>query len=54
MKTSLDEFTVRDEDTLQIRGYAEGLSYEYPEADIRLFVIYCIGNQGFSVFEVSR
>lgn len=53
MKMSLDEFTVRDEDTLQIRGYAEGLMHEYPEADIRLFVIYCIGNQGYRVFEVT-
>ncbi|PWR74859.1 AAA family ATPase [Methanospirillum stamsii] len=53
MKTSLEEFTVREEDTLQIRGYAEGLRHEYPEADIRLFVIYCIVNQGFSVFEVT-
>jgi len=53
MKTSLEEFTVREEDTLQIRGYAEGLRQEYPEANIRLFVIYCIGNQGFSVFEMT-
>lgn len=53
MKTSLDEFTVREEDTSQIRGYAEGLRHEYPEADIRLFVIYCIGNQGYRVFEVT-
>ncbi len=52
MKTSLPEFTVREEDTLQIRGYALGLRHEYPEADIRLFVIYCIGNQEFLVFEV--
>ncbi|KAF5085982.1 putative AAA-ATPase [anaerobic digester metagenome] len=53
MKTSIEDFSVREEDTVQIRGYAEGLRNEYPEADIRLFVIYCIGNQGFSVFDVT-
>lgn len=52
LKTPLEDFTVREEDTGQIRGYAEGLIQEYPEAKIRLFVIYCIGNQGFRVFEV--
>ena len=52
LKTPLEGFTVREEDTGQIRGYAEGLMEEYPEAKIRLFVIYCIGNQGFWVFEV--
>ncbi|OQA53963.1 MAG: putative AAA-ATPase [Euryarchaeota archaeon ADurb.Bin294] len=53
MNTSIEEFTVRDEDTKQIMGYAEGLRYEYPQAHVRIFVIYCIGNQGFKVIEVS-
>lgn len=52
LKTPLEEFKVREEDTRQIRGYAEGLMQEYPEAKIRLFVIYCVGNQGFRVCEV--
>ncbi|HWQ67388.1 MAG TPA: ATP-binding protein [Methanospirillum sp.] len=52
LKTPIEEFVVREEDTRQITGYAEGLRQEYPEATIQLFVIYCIGNQGFRVFEV--
>jgi hypothetical protein len=53
LKTSSDEFILQDNDTHQIKGYAKGLYKEYPEADIRLFVVYCFGNQGFSVFEVT-
>jgi hypothetical protein len=52
MNTSKENFTVRDEDTKQILGYKEGLRYEYPQAHIQMFVIYCIGNQGFKVIEV--
>jgi len=51
MNTSIEDFTVRDEDTKQILGYAEGLRYEYPQAHVQMFVIYCIGNQGFKVIE---
>lgn len=54
LKTSIDDFVLQEKDTMQVSGYAEGLSQEYPEADIRLFVIYCIGNRGFRVFEVER
>ena len=53
-KTGLDEFQVQPEDTQQIAGYVAGLREEYPEAQISQFVIYCVGNQGFRVFEVSR
>lgn len=53
MNTSIESFSVRDEDTKQIMGYAEGLRSEYPQALVRMFVIYCIGNQGFKVIEVS-
>ena len=52
MKCSIDTIPLKQEDTMQIQGYAEGLKQEYPEANIRLFVIYCIGNQGFRVFRV--
>lgn len=48
--TTIDAFTVQEEDTIQIAGYVEGLRQEYPEARITKFVIYCIGNQGFRVF----
>ncbi|WP_446010459.1 AAA family ATPase [Candidatus Electrothrix sp.] len=52
LKTGIADFQLRPEDTEQIAGYAEGLREEYPEARISLFVIYCFGNQGFSVFQV--
>ncbi len=51
-KTTIEEFQLQEEDTQQIAGYVEGLQEEYPEARISQFVIYCIGNQGFRVFEV--
>jgi len=52
LHTPIGEFTLREEDTLQIAGYAEGLRQEYPEADISQYVIYCFGNQGFRVFAI--
>ena len=52
-KIRLDHFTLPVKDTEQIRGYAQGLQREYPEAHIALFVIYCFGNQGFRVFTVE-
>ena len=51
-KTSIEQFELIEDDTLQIKGYVEGLKKEYPEAQISQFVIYCFGNQGFRVFEV--
>ncbi len=53
-KTSIEDFQLQDEDTRQIAGYVEGLRREYPEAGISQYVIYCIGNQGFRVFEVRE
>jgi hypothetical protein len=53
LKTPLKDFALRKEDTEQIAGYARGLKQEYPEADISLYVIYCIGNRGFRVFEAG-
>jgi hypothetical protein len=49
-KTSIENWELLEEDTLQIKGYVEGLKKEYPEARISQFVIYCFGNQGFRVF----
>lgn len=51
-KTPLDEFPLQAEDTQQIAGYVQGLRQEYPQARVSQFVIYCVGNQGFRVFEV--
>ena len=53
LKTSIEDFQVRTEDTEQIDGYAEGLRAEYPKAEISKFVIYCFGNQGFRVFQTE-
>ncbi|MCP4112811.1 MAG: AAA family ATPase [Desulfobacteraceae bacterium] len=53
-KTSIENFQLQKEETVQIGGYVEGLKQEYPEADISQYVIYCIGNQGFRCFEVDE
>ncbi|MGD9731859.1 MAG: PD-(D/E)XK nuclease domain-containing protein [Desulfamplus sp.] len=57
MKTSVKQFSLRKEDTLQIAGYAEGVKQEYPlnrypNIKISQYVIYCFENKGFGVFEV--
>ncbi len=49
---SIEAFTLQAEDTEQIAGYVKGLREEVPQAQIRQFVIYCFGNQGFRLFEV--
>ncbi len=53
MKTTVEAFTLQEADTVQIRGYAEGVREQYPECRVSLYVIYCFGNQGFRVFEVT-
>jgi len=50
--TTIEAFTLQEEDKQQIAGYVEGVRQEYPEAQIAQFVIYCIGNQGFRVFAI--
>ena len=52
-KTTVEDFQLREDDTKQIAGYAEGLKREYPEARVSQHVIYCFGNQGFRVFDVN-
>ena len=54
MKTTVENFTLQEADTEQILGYAAGLRSQYAEAVISLHVIYCFGNQGFRVFEVTN
>jgi hypothetical protein len=51
--TTIDDFKLQDEDIEQIAGYVEGLKGEYPEAKISQHVIYCFGNQGYRVFDVT-
>lgn len=53
LKTTIEKFQVQEQDTRQIAGYVQGLHQEYPEAKISQFVIYCIGNKGFRVFELE-
>jgi hypothetical protein len=53
LKTSIADFCMPKEDTLQLAGYVEGLQQEYPEACISQFVVYCFGNQGFRVFAIE-
>ncbi len=53
LKVPLADFQLQVEDTEQIAGYVEGLRQEYPEAQVRQYVIYCVGNVGFRVFEVK-
>ena len=52
-KIDIEDFQLQQEDTEQILGYAQGVRKEFPDAQISLYVIYCIGNQGFRVFEVQ-
>ncbi|MBF0101922.1 MAG: PD-(D/E)XK nuclease domain-containing protein, partial [Desulfobacterales bacterium] len=52
-KTSIELFQLQEEDTQQIAGYIQGLKQEYPQANVSQFVIYCIGNSGFRVFEIK-
>lgn len=52
-KVSLEDFQLNREDAQQIGWYMDGLRKEYPEANISRYVIYCVGNQGFRVFEVG-
>jgi hypothetical protein len=53
-KTAIDDFKLQEADTEQIAGYVEGLKQEYPEAKISQHVIYCFGNQGYRVFDVTH
>jgi len=52
-KTHIDAFSLQAEDTEQIIGYAQGAKQEEPSVVLNLYVIYCFGNQGFRVFEVT-
>jgi hypothetical protein len=53
LNTAIDDFQLQQADTEQIAGYVEGLTQEYPEAKISQHVIYCFGNRGFRVFDVT-
>ena len=53
-KCSLGDFQLQERDTEQINGYIEGLMQEYSEAKISRYVIYCVGNIGFKVFDLNQ
>ena len=50
-KIAIEDFQLIPKDAGQIEGYSTGLKQEYPEANIKKFVIYCFGNQGYRIFE---
>jgi hypothetical protein len=52
VKCSIEKITLKEEDSNQILGYAHGIREEYPHAKVRLFIIYCIGNTGFKIYEL--
>jgi hypothetical protein len=51
-KIDVKTFALQEEDAQQVRGYAEGLRKEQPEANISQFVIYCFANLDFRVYRV--
>jgi hypothetical protein len=52
LKTTLEAWQLRPEDTAQIAGYVEGLRREFPRAQIEQYVLYCVGNLGFRIFHI--
>lgn len=51
---NIDAITLKDEDVRQIDGYVAGLKKEYPEVTVQQYVIYCVGNLGYKVFELDN
>ncbi|HOJ96420.1 MAG TPA: AAA family ATPase, partial [Methanospirillum sp.] len=47
-----ETFELQAEHRHQVQRYGKGVLMEFPEAQVRLFVIYCFGNLGYRVFEV--
>ncbi|MEM7537317.1 MAG: PD-(D/E)XK nuclease domain-containing protein [Chloroflexota bacterium] len=50
---NIAEFEALDEDIDQLRGYARDLEQEVQEIEVRQFLIYCFGNEGFRLFEIE-
>ncbi|MGV8108791.1 MAG: PD-(D/E)XK nuclease domain-containing protein [Methanospirillum sp.] len=49
----IENFPLKQKDTLQITGYARDLIREYPEVTLKKYVIYCIGNHGFRIYDLD-
>jgi len=47
-----ETFELQAEHRHQVQRYGKGVLMEFPEAEVRLFVIYCFGNPGYRVYEV--
>ncbi|MEM7532888.1 MAG: AAA family ATPase [Chloroflexota bacterium] len=50
---NIADFEALDEDIDQLRGYARDLEREVEEIEVRQFLIYCFGNEGFQLFEIE-
>lgn len=48
-----EDFQLDPDAAKQIMGYAAGLKKEYPEVILSLSVIFCFGNRGYRVFQIS-
>ena len=53
-KSEIDTFQPPELDWAQLEGYARDQSRQYPEQQIRSYLIYCFGNKGFRVFPLEQ
>ena len=52
LKKTVSKYSLKEKDITQLTNYANSLQNEFPEANILKYIIYCIGNIGFKVFEI--
>ncbi len=52
-KIPIESWNLQEQDRSQILAYAGNLKQEYPQTRIHVFIVYCIGNIGYRIFEIS-
>ena len=52
IKTKISQFQAPDKDIKQLKAYKAQWKKEHPHVGNKSFLVYCIGNQGFRVFQV--
>ena len=52
LKTTVSKYSLQEKDITQLTNYANSLQNEFPEANILKYIIYCVGNMDFKVFEI--